>query len=392
MRARLSHVAKLRPIACGVMLAFAGGAWANPNAPQVVHGSVQMSGLGTANLRVTNSPNAIINWQGFSIGASEVTRFVQQSSSSAVLNRVVGADISKIQGQLLSNGRVYLINPAGIAIGPGAVIDTAAFVGSTLNMLDADFLAGKLRFSAGATAGAITNAGAIKAGPGGHVILMAPSIENSGTIEVKGGDIVLAAGRTVTIATPRLEGIHFEVQAPGDAAVNLGKLTADDGAVGMFAGTLRHSGDIRANALARDEAGRVVLKAQGDAIVAGAGTISAKGKTGGTVQVLGNRVGLFDSASVDASGENGGGTILVGGDFRGANPQIANAARTFVGPGAGLGAGWKTAGSGGTIVVWADEVTRYYGHMSARGGAQSGDGGALEVSGRQHLDFRGTVD
>src|SRR5438552_3663857 len=85
-------------------------------------------------LNVTNSPGTIINWQGFSIGAGEVTHFIQQSSSSAVLNRVVGADISQIQGQLLSNGRVFLINPAGILIGAGAVIDTAGLVVSPLNM------------------------------------------------------------------------------------------------------------------------------------------------------------------------------------------------------------------------------------------------------------------
>ena len=72
---------------------------------------------------MTNAPGTIINWQGFSIGAGELTRFIQQSPSSAVLNRVVGADISQIYGQLLSNGRVFLINPSGIVIGPGAVVD-----------------------------------------------------------------------------------------------------------------------------------------------------------------------------------------------------------------------------------------------------------------------------
>jgi len=117
--------------------------FANPTGPQVINGAATIQGLGSKNLNVTNSPGAIIHWQGFSIGASEVTRFTQQSASSAVLNRVVGADISQIQGQLLSNGRVFLINPAGILIGAGAVIDTAGFVGSTLKMLDADFLAGK---------------------------------------------------------------------------------------------------------------------------------------------------------------------------------------------------------------------------------------------------------
>ena len=72
---------------------------------------------------------------------------------------MVGADISSLQGQLTSNGRVFLINPAGIIIGPNAMIDTAGFVGSALNMQNADFLAGKLRFSGDASSGAIINQG-----------------------------------------------------------------------------------------------------------------------------------------------------------------------------------------------------------------------------------------
>jgi len=42
---------------------------------------------------------------------------VQQSSQSAVLNRVVGSSRSEILGSLLSNGQVYLINPNGIMFG-----------------------------------------------------------------------------------------------------------------------------------------------------------------------------------------------------------------------------------------------------------------------------------
>ena len=77
------------------------------------------------------------------LGAGEITRFLQQSASSAVLNRVVGAMPSSIMGQLLSNGRVYLINPHGILFGAGARIDVAGLVASTLQMNDADFLAGR---------------------------------------------------------------------------------------------------------------------------------------------------------------------------------------------------------------------------------------------------------
>ena len=64
------------------------GAWANPTGPQVVSGQVGISRPNASTLNVTNSSGAIINWQGFSIGAGEITRFIQPSASSAVLNRV----------------------------------------------------------------------------------------------------------------------------------------------------------------------------------------------------------------------------------------------------------------------------------------------------------------
>src|SRR5215210_288811 len=148
----------LRPIAVAVSTCFVSSpVLANPTGPQVVGGTVSMARPDAKTLNVTNSPGSIINWQGFSIGSGEVTRFIQQNSSSAVLNRVVGADISQISGQLLSNGRVFLINPAGIVIGGGAIVDTAGFVASTLNMLDSDFIAGKLKFQADGTAGSIVN-------------------------------------------------------------------------------------------------------------------------------------------------------------------------------------------------------------------------------------------
>jgi len=99
--------------------------YANPQGPQVVNGQADFSNPNPQTLHVTNSPNAIINWQGFSIQQHEVTRFIQQSANSAVLNRVTGPDPSNLLGQLLSNGRVFLINPHGMVFGPNCVIDTA---------------------------------------------------------------------------------------------------------------------------------------------------------------------------------------------------------------------------------------------------------------------------
>jgi len=45
--------------------------------------------------------------------------------------------------------------------------------------------------------------------------------------------------------------------------------------------------------------------------------------------------------------------------------------------------------SGGKVILWSDYITRYYGFISAQGGAQSGNGGFVEISGKEFLDFNG---
>ncbi|MCJ8313762.1 MAG: hypothetical protein MJK11_12440 [Pseudomonadales bacterium] len=48
-------------------------------------------------------------------------------------------------------------------------------------------------------------------------------------------------------------------------------------------------------------------------------------------------------------------------------------------------------GNGGQIIVWADQTNIYQGDISAQGGSESGDGGFVEVSGKENLVFRGNV-
>lgn len=141
----LSNVFRAKVAAFAVASCFAGGSHANPNLPKVISGSATFQTLGKT-LNVTNTPGAVIQWQGFSIGADEITRFIQQSASSSVLNRVVGGEASNLLGQLLSNGKVFLINPNGVFIGGGAIVDTAGFVASSLRLSDGDFHAGKFKF------------------------------------------------------------------------------------------------------------------------------------------------------------------------------------------------------------------------------------------------------
>jgi hypothetical protein len=56
--------------------------------------------------------------------------------------------------------------------------------------------------------------------------------------------------------------------------------------------------------------------------------VSTKGTIGGTVNVFGQKVGLV-GATIDASGTNGGGTVLIGGDYKGQG-IVPNAQQTYV--------------------------------------------------------------
>ncbi|MDJ0797830.1 MAG: filamentous hemagglutinin N-terminal domain-containing protein [Calothrix sp. MO_167.B12] len=123
-------------------------------------------------------------------------------------------------------------------------------------------------------------------------------------------------------------------------------------------------------------------------------TITSNGSLtapGGIIQVLGERVGLLDNASIDVSGDTNGGNVFIGGNFQGKGP-LPNAKRTYIGPNVNIKADAVTNGDGGRVIVWADEVTGFYGNISAKGGNVFGNGGFVEVSGKKQLIFRGNVD
>lgn len=170
---------KAAVVAAAIVL-MAANVDALPVGQQVVSGTATFATAGNT-LTVTNSPNAIINWQGFSIAAGERTTFSQQNAASAVLNRVTGAYRSDIFGMLDSNGKVFLINPNGIIFGSGSQVNVAGLVASSLGISNENFLAGKYDFTAGSTAGAVQNQGAITTTAGGMVWLISPNVENSGS-------------------------------------------------------------------------------------------------------------------------------------------------------------------------------------------------------------------
>lgn len=403
---------RLKPLAAALVVAFAGQALANPNGATVVRGNVSIKNNGST-MTVTNSPGAIINWQNFSIGAGEITRFIQQSSSSTVLNRVTGRDPSSILGTLHSNGHVWLINPNGVIFGQGARVDVAGLVASSLNISNQDFANGLHKFTGSGGEGTVKNAGNISAS-GGPVLLFAPNVENSGIITSPGGEIILAAGHSVELADSANPALRVTVTAGGEA-VNLGQIISEGGSASMVGGLVRQAGLVSASS-ATAEGGRIFLKGAvattqdkdgvteadgtkgGEVVVEGealsvSGTLSAKGNegAGGSIHALGGSVEL-KGATLDASGRDAGGIALVGGDYQGGNAGIRNARSVRMDADSRIDVSAVENGDGGKAVVWSDGHTEYAGDIRARGGESGGDGGMVEVSGKETLDFRGMVD
>lgn len=362
---------------------------ANPSGAQVVYGTATFSAPSADVLNITNSNNAIINWQSFNIGVGQTTNFIQPSSSSSVLNRVVSNNPSQLLGNLNSNGNVFLINQNGLLVGDGAQINTAGFFGSTLNITDSDYLNGNLRFEGGGNGG-ISNQGYIHAGESGNIVLIAPNIENGGVIEVDDGHIILAAGKSITISSLENPAIQFEVTGSENTVTNLGMIVANQGSASLFAGSLQHSGSIRAGGLVQNADGTISLVAKNTSQVSG--SVDASGSEGGYIEILGDSVTIDDGASVNASGETAGGEILIGGDQQGLNPEVQNATSTTIAAGASVNADANTTGNGGKVIVFANEDVHVHGEVTARGGAISGDGGFIETSGLLSLDITSAPD
>jgi CHAT domain-containing protein len=108
--------------------------------------------------------------------------------------------------------------------------------------------------------------------------------------------------------------------------------------------------------------------------------------------VLGDRVALL-SATLDASGNQGGGTIRIGGDYQGKG-TLPNANHTFISRDSVINADALQTGNGGQVIVWADKTTQFYGSATARGANVNSpsNGGFVEISGKENLTFQGTVD
>ena len=392
-----------------------------PTGANVAAGDVSIAKPGARSMTITQgSDRAVVNWNSFSIGAGASVDIRQPSSSSAMLNRVTGATDSRIHGRLTANGQVHLVNPNGIFIGKSGRIETGGgFVASTLDVMDGDFMQGRLRYGGTGRSARVTNRGAITVGRGGYAALIGGRVDNAGSVVVPLGRIGLAAGEQVTLDVSGDGFLQVALPSEHDGnpealIANSGRVSADGGLIAMKAATARNAARNAINLSGVAEARSVSLR-NGAVVLGGGsgGTVRVTGRvttraprvsaeavasslrpqprpTGGRIDITGAQITLA-GAEIDASGDGGGGLIRIGGDVGGAG-MFARADTVTVDAGTDIRADALGTGDGGRAVIWSDLATAFAGRISARGGPQGGDGGVVEVSSARALSYSGLTD
>ena len=365
----------------------------SPQGPVVAAGSITVTRQGATTLVTQGTDKGVIDWRSFSVGATEAVRFDQPGRSSVTLNRVTGAELSRIDGNLSATGQVWLANPNGVLIGPSGQINLGGLLMTTGRVDAPEFLrSGKALIDHIPSQAGVANSGVVSIAEGGYAALAAAAIRNDGVIIARAGSVALGAGRAMTVDFVGDKLIQFQVTQPLDQAPagadalikSSGKIMAEGGAVAMSAraakgvmnNVINLSGHVVANAV-RVDGGTVTFGDGGTVQVSARIDASSAIGRGGAVAVLGENVGLMDGASIDASGATGGGAVSIGGDWQGKGPN-QNALVTYVAPTASIRAEGNQSGKGGKVAVWADDTTRFNGRITAQGGA-------VETSGKKTL-------
>ncbi len=373
---------------------YASASFALPTGNELVAGQASVTTPAAGQLQINqSSQQAIINWQGFSIGAHESVNIQQPNASAVQLDRVIGQDASNIQGQLNANGQVFLINPNGVIFSKTAQVDVGGLIASTHSISNADFLNGKLHFTQDNAQGSVINQGQINTPKGGIVALIGEQVQNSGAISTPEGATVLAAGKTIDLDIQGNGLVEVKIsEAAYNAQINNnGIIQADGGqviltaqAAGQLLNTvINNQGVIEAHGLA-EKNGAIVLSGGDNGIVQAGGVLDVSGQAGaqaggstlqgGTITLSGAQIQVSGNAVLNASGDAGGGTIAIG--------DKQSTSQASIEAGASLTAQALDHGKAGSIAVlanMANGAVKVGGQLNASAPKQ-GDGGTIETS------------
>ena len=345
-----------------------------------------------------NQPRATLNWQQFNVDRGERVRFDQQGNRSWVaLNWIHDSKPSEIAGRLVADGALYLINANGIVFKPGAQVDAAAFIASTLSIRNDAFLKGLTAMAAGqaafefdAAAGSpnarvevqsgvvrrldgsvvtapdgkeLVQAASIQSASGGRVFLLGTrEVVNNGLVRSPDGQVILAAGSKVYLFAPRADdsaafrGLFVEVDAGSEARnlgsiLNTGSIETPQGNTTLAAMAIRHAGRISADTAATGN-GSVYLFARSNPRFQLGSTSRPNSTASGTVALEpGSVIEALPRSRIDAEGKTE--QVL---DSQAVYPsEVRLAGRSIHLQGGEAGTGARITAPGGLVSAVANE-------------------------------------
>lgn len=313
----------------------------------VTSGSATFTTVDNTTTIETVGMETIIEYTRFNVDGGKTVHFDQPDISAATLNRIIEANPSLINGNLTSNGRVFIINPAGVIFGETASVSVAQLVASGLNMTDDAFedvlddVSNDMVFEGGD--GEVQNFGDITAD---SVYLVGKKVLNG-----DGGSIVTPPGGLVVIAA----GDNVYLAQDGSNVV-----------VEILADPMETTPDVQNEGLVNAPEGQIVLAA-GDMYSRAIANYSSLTASSGTITAQAARIDCETRSIIDVSidGPGSGGSISLK-----ASEEIVLAAGTLITANAGL------SGIGGSIVIDGDNLL-LAGEVDAS--AINGEGGSISI-------------
>lgn len=349
------------------------------------------------------TPTATINVGGLVATSLDMTPS-DFMNGNYIFNEVIGADGTVINSGIINastGGNVALLgkqvkNEGLISANLGSVV-LAAGKQSVLTFDNQGLLGIKvtkevLQDELGIKEAVINN-GDIKAS-GGRVLLTASTSQDVFSQAVNTNQLAQAKSVVVHEDGSFTLGDGADVLNRGSIDVSSETNIQDSARIVLIGENITSSGEIKAD-VANGNAGEIELHAKDKTLLTENSLTSAQAHNfgkGGLIKILGDKVGLFDQSEVNATGANGGGEVLIGGDRQGLNSNVRNASFIYLGEMTAVNADATNEGDGGKIITFAEDTARIHGSLFARGGTFGGNGGFIETSGLRGFEITKAPD
>jgi filamentous hemagglutinin family protein len=332
----------------------------------------------TETVTVTTS-RAYAEWSSFNIAAGQTFAVSGQTNPNWILvNKVTGGPGSTISGNVVANGQVWIIDPNGVTVNAGAVLNVGGLLLSSAAWSASDrtnFLSGATSWGFTGQASPIVMNGTVVASGGGVVALLGPSVTVGGTVTTGSNTQFLAvAAQDVTLNFTdngtyfTLSGVSIGRGANGGGVTvsNGASISADRIVVAAAGATSAASivvgGGLTANAARADGTDIVLMAADGTGSNASP-TAQAILTTGAVAPIatgsVQSAISLQSTGSLTATGVDllAGGNIGLAGDIPATTAMLKSAEAAINQTGGVIQATTLTgSSSGATGLTGANQV------------------------------------